>query len=405
MPVRCRRKSCRIKCRVKCNFPTKSGTKCCLCIGPKGDTTRNACWRHKDKLEQCTGLPPPPPRVQPAPPRVQPAPPRVQPVPPRVPPAPPRPPPRAQPAPRLMAVENCHANSLYQRGPTCALATIVQLTLRTPLIVFFEDDAQRSPAGPFLRETERMFMQHNTTYCPKIPDELLTARNGVYNGGLTKKNLTDNKGFSGLYLIAHFLKLSKVRCRFIQRSPAAQYNQREIDITNKFGFNTLCPGLQDFMLFSYTDTSSYSTELDNVARADFIDKTLFSQIKSDAEGLAKGMLYIGSELRLQRRDGTGDHGRHSVAVFPCNKGKDHFIMCNHWGDKVNPLGYKRDCQTLRAQLQAPLTKDYELVAHNDYWVSRKVYERWLNTVKRSVVDLSEDAPARSKKTLKYAKHE
>ena len=165
------------------------------------------------------------------------------------------------------------------------------------------------------------------------------------------------------------------------------------------------------MLFSYTDTSSYSTELDNVARADFIDKTLFSQIKSDAEGLARGMLYIGSELRLRRREGTGDHGRHSVAVFPCNKGKDHFIMCNHWGDKVNPLGYKRDCQTLRAQLQAPLTKDYELAGHNDYWVSRKVYERWLNTVKRSVVDLSEDAPARSKKTLrfstmgKYVKHE
>jgi hypothetical protein len=274
-----------------------------------------------------------------------------------------------------MAVENCHASSLYQKGPTCALATIVQLTLRTPLIVFFEDDAQRSPAGPFLRETERMFMQHNTTFCPKIPDELLTARN---------PNFTGNKGFSGIHLIAHFLKLSKVRCRFIQRSPAGV-----IDITNKFG-NTLYPGLQDFMLFSYIDTSSYSTELDNVARADFIDKTLFSQIKSDAEGLAKGMLYIGSELRLTaRREGTGDHSRHSVAVFPCNKGADRFILCNHWGHTtVHPLGNKRDCQTLRAQLQGSYLKDYELKGHNDYWVSRDVYERWLNTVKRALVDLS-----------------
>ena len=322
-------------------------------------------------------------------------------------PAPRPPPPPVQPAAGV--VENCHANSLYQHGPTCALATIMQLTLRTPLIVFFD---QQSPAGTFLRETERMFMHINpgSFYCPLIPNQLLSERSQLRNNTFTD----EGEGLNSFFLLLDLLRLSGARCRFLKKSPESPGGY--IDNTTWAGFETY--QVSDFMLFNYDDPNSYITHKTGVrAPVDLIEKTLFSQVQHDAQGLANGMLYIGSELRLFKREGTGVHSHHSVVVFPCRRGNDRFILCNHWGDHNHGTRSEQDCRTLQEQLQGPFLKDYKLRGHYDYWVSRDVYRRWLKTVKGALVDLSEDdapdgaptAPVRSKITLKgtagkYAKH-
>ena len=313
--------------------------------------------------------------VQPAPRPVQPTP---RPPPPQ--PAPRPPPPPVQPAAGV--VENCHANSLYQHGPTCALAIIVQLTLRTPLIVLFD---QQSPAGTFLRETERMFMHINpeSVHCPRIPNQLLSERSQLRNNTFTD----EGEGLMSLFLLADLLQLAGARCRFFKKSPAGY-----IDTTIWAGFDKY--QVSDFMLFNYDDPNSYITHKTGVrAPVDLIEKTLFSQVQHDgsAQGRANGMLYIGSELRLFKREGTEITSAHSVVVFPCQRGKDFFIMCNHWGRRDGRRDGRRpkhDCRTLREQLQGHSGKDYRLRGHRDYWVSRDVYERWLNTVGRDLVDLS-----------------
>jgi hypothetical protein len=250
--------------------------------------------------------------------------------------------------------------------------------------VFFD---QQSPAGTFLRETERMFMHINpgkSAPCPRIPNQLLSERSQ-----LRQNTFTGNEGLIGMHLLAHFLQLSGARCRFFKKSPTG-----DKDITKWAGFKTK-PKVSDFMLFRYHDPNSYITHKTGVrAPVDLIEKTLFWQVQHDgsARGKANGMLYIGSELNLFMREGTGvHHSNHSVVVFPCQRGKDFFIMCNHWGDhkrdKRDGRRPEQDCRTLREQLQGPLLK-YELREHYDYWVSRDVYERWLNTVGRDLVDLS-----------------
>ena len=134
----------------------------------------------------------------------------VQPAPRPVQPTPRPPPPPVQPAAGV--VENCHANSLYQHGPTCALAIIVQLTLRTPLIVLFD---QQSPAGTFLRETERMFMHINpeSVHCPRIPNQLLSERSQLRNNTFTD----EGEGLMSLFLLADLLQLAGARCRFFKK--------------------------------------------------------------------------------------------------------------------------------------------------------------------------------------------